>query len=152
MQFNKPEHLNWGLTFTLPFFPALIHNSALALYVVIVGFWQVQKVYQFPFLFFPCQHAKGKHAKSGSVSQEVLDEKDERIQHLEEVNRTLKQTNDDQTEEMEELRQKVALLTSEVREGRRVGHWEGTGKASSGVRCLIFWCFLGVCACTCVCG
>lgn len=48
------------------------------------------------------------------MSQEALDERDERIHHLEEVNRTLKQTNDELTEELGELQQKFELLTVEV--------------------------------------
>lgn len=73
-----------------------------------------------------CQRAKGKSAKGGVITQEILDEKEERIQHLEEVNRMLKQTNDDYMEEIEELRQKMAMLTSEVREE------EGEGRRASG--------------------
>lgn len=49
-----------------------------------------------------------------AVTQELLDEKDERIHHLEEVNRTLKQTNDEQAEELGELRAKMQVLTAEV--------------------------------------
>ena len=48
------------------------------------------------------------------VSQELLDKKEERILHLEEVNKTLKQANEELSEEMDELRQKVQLLTTEV--------------------------------------
>jgi predicted RNase H-like nuclease (RuvC/YqgF family) len=52
--------------------------------------------------------------KSKNITKELLDEKDERIQHLEEVNRTLKQTNDDLSEELGELRQKLDIVTAEV--------------------------------------
>ena len=53
-------------------------------------------------------------SKASKVTQELLDEKDERIHHLEEVNRTLKQTNDEQAEELGELRAKIQVLTAEV--------------------------------------
>lgn len=43
-----------------------------------------------------------------------MEEKEERIQHLEEVNRTLKQTNDDLQEELRELRAKLDIVTAEV--------------------------------------
>lgn len=59
------------------------------------------------------QRHKTKGSK-GVVSQELLDEREERIHHLEEVNRTLKQTNDELTEEMGELREKCHALTAEV--------------------------------------
>ena len=48
------------------------------------------------------------------MTQELLDEKEERIHHLEEVNRTLKQTNDELAEELRELNEKFQVLTTEV--------------------------------------
>lgn len=65
--------------------------------------------------FSPPQRSKAK----AKVTQDLLDEKEERIQHLEEVNRTLKQTNDEQAEELGELREKLRVLTAEV-SGRAV--------------------------------
>lgn len=53
--------------------------------------------------------AKPKTKKSAQP-----DERDERIFHLEEVNRTLKLTNDELSEEVRELREKVEILTTEV--------------------------------------
>ena len=48
------------------------------------------------------------------MSKELLEEKEERIQHLEEVNRILKQTNDDLQEELREMRTKLDIVTAEV--------------------------------------
>ena len=48
------------------------------------------------------------------VTQDMLEEKDDWIHYLEEVNRTLKQTNDEQAEELGELRAKIEVLTAEV--------------------------------------
>ena len=43
-----------------------------------------------------------------------MEEKDDKIHHLEEINITLKQTNDDLTEEVAELKRQVAELTAKV--------------------------------------
>ena len=49
-----------------------------------------------------------------------MEEKDDKIRHLEEINITLKQTNDDLTEEVAELKRQVAELTAKVRVGVHV--------------------------------
>ena len=43
-----------------------------------------------------------------------MEEKDDKIRHLEEINVTLKQTNDDLTEEVAELKRQVAELNAKV--------------------------------------
>jgi len=55
----------------------------------------------------------------GKVNQEMLEERDERIQHLEEVNKTLKIANDEMREELENLRARLTTVTKEVRGGKR---------------------------------
>ena len=62
---------------------------------------------------FP-QKSKASRSKSSST-QEQLDEKDERIRHLEAVNITLKQTNDDLNEEVAELRRQFEEQSEKVK-------------------------------------
>ena len=58
---------------------------------------------------------KSKGSRSKSSNQEQLEEKDERIRHLEAVNITLKQTNDDLNEEVAELRRQLDEQTEKVK-------------------------------------
>ena len=58
------------------------------------------------------QKSKGSRHKSSALEQ--LEEKDERIRHLEAVNITLKQTNDDLNEEVAELRRQLNEQSEKV--------------------------------------
>ena len=58
------------------------------------------------------QKSKGR---SKSSTQEQLEERDERIRHLEAVNITLKQTNDDLNEEVAELRRQLNEQAEKVK-------------------------------------
>lgn len=56
---------------------------------------------------------KSKASRKPSTAEQ-LEEKDERIRHLEAVNITLKQTNDDLNEEVTELRRQLTEQTEKV--------------------------------------
>ena len=56
-----------------------------------------------------------KTKRSKSSTQEQLEERDERIRHLEAVNITLKQTNDDLNEEVAELRRQLNEQAEKVK-------------------------------------
>ena len=62
----------------------------------------------------PTPLQKSKASRSKSSNQEQLEERDERIRHLEAVNITLKQTNDDLNEEVAELRRQLSEQTEKV--------------------------------------
>ena len=58
---------------------------------------------------------KGKESSSGGgPTVEEMEEKEERLRHLEEVNMSLKQTNDDLNEEVAELKRQIGDFQSKV--------------------------------------
>lgn len=61
-----------------------------------------------------CFPQKSKGSRSKPSTQGQLEEKDERIRHLEAVNITLKQTNDDLNEEVAELRRQLEEQAEKV--------------------------------------
>ena len=70
-------------------------------------------------------HTQAKSRSKSHVTWEQFEEKEKRVQHLEEVNISLKQTNDDLNEELAELRKQLGDLRQKVcvdgrgREGER---------------------------------
>ena len=52
--------------------------------------------------------------KSKLAAEALLEEKDERVRYLEEVNMTLKQTNDELNEEVAELKRQLTDLQTKV--------------------------------------
>ena len=58
---------------------------------------------------------KGKESSSGGgPTVEEMEEKEERLRHLEEVNMSLKQTNDDLNEEVAELKRQIGDFQAKV--------------------------------------
>lgn len=58
---------------------------------------------------------------AGGVTLQVMEEKEEKIRHLEEVNMSLRQTNDDLNEEVAELKRQIGEFQAKVR-----GVWMGS--------------------------
>ena len=61
-----------------------------------------------------CTHTQAKSRSKSHVTLEQFEEKEKRVQHLEEVNISLKQTNDDLNEELAELRKQLGELRQKV--------------------------------------
>ena len=69
-----------------------------------------------------------------------MEEKEETIRHLEEVNRTLKQTNDDLNEDVAELRRQLQETLMKV----CVCVWVGWGVCMCVYVCVFKLCLLGI--------
>ena len=69
---------------------------------------------------------KESNSSPGVWTAQEMEEKEEKIRHLEEVNTSLKQTNVDLNEEVAELKRQIGECQTKVREGR--------GRGSRGVR------------------
>ena len=92
-----------------------------------------------------CGVQRAKDSKVSKVTREMLGERDEKIQHLEEVNKTLKMANDEMREEVANLKAQLVTMTREVRgqdgrEGREKTKMEGRrqrGRSKEGARLLV---------------